>query len=154
MIPDRVVEVLQGPAFIQLGTRDERLRPAHVMAVGAVVHPDRETVTFFVPASRSERALSDLRSNGRVALGVGLVSHEAYQLKGRYLSARPTTDEEIALQDTYRTKMLEAVRRAYPDEIAVPLVFGFRYKPGVAITFHVEEVFLQTPGPGAGSKMV
>jgi hypothetical protein len=153
MIPDRVVEVLHGPGFIQVGTRDAQLRPAHAVAVGAIVHDDRQTVTFFVPETRSAKTLSNLQDNGRVALGVGLVSHEAYQLKGAYLSSRPTGDEDIALQQTYRTKLLAAVRQAYPDEIARPLVLGIAYRPGVAITFRAEETFLQTPGPGAGNKM-
>jgi hypothetical protein len=153
MIPERVVEVLHGPAFMAVGTRDSQLRPAHTVAVGAVVHSDRETVTFFVPEARAGRILSDLRDNGRVALGFGLVSHEAYQLKGRYLSSRPTGDADIALQETYQTQLLAAARQAYPDEIARPLVLGLAYRPGVAITFRAEEVFLQTPGPGAGTRM-
>ncbi|MBI4638476.1 MAG: pyridoxamine 5'-phosphate oxidase family protein [Candidatus Rokubacteria bacterium] len=154
MIPDRVIELLHGPAFMQVGTRDAGLRPAHTFAVGAVVHDDRQTITVFVPESRSTRVLSDLKANGRVALGVALVSHEAYQLKGTYLTSRATGDEETALQEAYRVKWLAAVRQVYPDEIARPLVLGFAYRPGVAITFRVEEVFLQTPGPGAGTKMV
>ena len=154
MIPDRVVELLHGPAFMQVGTRDERLCPAHAFVVGAVVHADRETVTVFVPASRSERTLSNLKNNGRVALGIALASHEAYQLKGTYLSSRPTVAEDIARQETYRAKLLAAARQAgYPEEIARPLTLGFAYRPGVAITFRVEEMFLQTPGPGAGNKM-
>lgn len=154
MIPDRVVELLHGPAFMQVGTRDAKLRPAHAFAVSAVVHGDRETVTFFVPEARSARTLSDLRDNGRVALGVALASHEAYQLKGTYVSSRPTGDKDIALQETYRAKTLAAARQAgYPEEIARPLVLGVAYRPGVAITFRVEEVFLQTPGPGAGNRM-
>ncbi len=153
MIPDRVVELLQGPAFMQVGTRDAQLRPAHAMVTGAVAHDDRETVTFFVPEARSARTLSDLQDNGRVALAIALASHEAYQLKGTYVSSRPTGDEDIALQETYRAKMLAAVRQAYPEEIARPLVLGFAYRPGVAITFRVGEVFLQTPGPGAGNRM-
>jgi hypothetical protein len=35
-----------------------------------------------------------------------------------------------------------------------PLFLGAVYRPSVAITFRVEEVFLQTPGPRAGNKMV
>ena len=154
MIPDRVVELLHGPAFMQLGTRDAHLRPAHTVVTGAVVHPDRETVTFFLPEGRSARILGDLQDNGRVALGIAFVSHEAYQLKGTYLSSRPTGDEDLALQDAYGAKLLAAVRQVYPEEIARPLVLGFAYRPGVAITFRVEEIFRQTPGPGAGEKMV
>src|SRR5262245_33880310 len=153
MIPERVVEVLHGPAVMMVGTRDAELRPAHTVVIGAVVHDDRETLTFFVPESRSAKVLEHLRDNGKVALAFGLMSHEAYQVKGAYLSSRPTDDHDIAIQDTYRSKMLEASRQIFPVEIAKPLVLGFRYRPGVAITFRVEEVFLQTPGPGAGSKM-
>ena len=154
MIPDRVVQLLHGPAFMQVGTRDAQLRPAHTWAIGAVVPADRETVTFFVPKGRSARILGDLQDNGRVALGIAFVSHEAYQLKGTYLSSRPAGDEEVALQETYRTKLFAAARQAgFPDDIARPLTLGFAYRPGVAITFRVEEIFVQTPGPGAGNPM-
>ena len=154
MIPDRVVEVLQGPAFIQIGTRDAALRPAHAFAVGARVHDDRETVTAFVPESRAAHVLRNLEDNGRVALGCALASHEAYQLKGTYASSRPTDDADIARQEAYRARLYAAAREAgYPEAIARPFTLGFAYRPGVAITFRVEEIFLQTPGPGAGSRM-
>lgn len=152
MISDRVIEVLHGPAFMQVGTRDAALRPAHTFAVGAVVHDDRQTVTVFVPTARSERVLRDLREHGRIALGVALVSHEAFQLKGTYVSSRPTDDAERARQEAYRAALLAATLEAgYPEAIARPLTLGLAYTPGVAITFRAEEVFLQTPGPGAGS---
>jgi len=152
MIPDRVVEVLHGPAWMQIGTRDEALRPAHTFAVGAMVHADRQTVTVFVPTARSGRVLRDLRENGRIALGASLASHEAYQLKGTYVSSRPTDDADRARQDAYRAALLaSALEAGYPEPIARPLALGFAYTPGVAITFRADEVFLQTPGPGAGT---
>lgn len=155
MIPDRVVEVIHGPAWLYAGTRDEKLRPAHTFAVGAIVHPDRETVTFFVPQSRSEKLLASLENNGRVALAAALASHEAYQLKGVYVSSRPTDEKDLAVQEIYRPKLFaDGLRAGYPEQIIKPLALGFAYRPGVAITFRVEEVFLQTPGPDAGKKMV
>ena len=152
MIPDRVVDVLRGPAWIQIGSRDEALRPTHTMAVGAIVHDDRQTVTVFVPAARSERVLRDLRENGQIAVGVSLASHEAYQLKGTYVSSRPTDDVDRARQEAYRAALLEsALEAGYPQAIARPLTLGLAYAPGVAITFRAGTVFLQTPGPGAGT---
>lgn len=154
MIPDRVVDVLHGPAFMQIGTRDEALRPAHAFVVGAVVHDDRRTVTVFVSTTRSERVLRDLTQNGRIALGASLPSHEAYQVKGRYVSSRPTDDAERARQEAYRAALLSATLQAgYPEAIARPLTLGLAYTPSVAITFLAEEVYLQTPGPGAGTRM-
>ena len=40
-----------------------------------------------------------------------------------------------------------------PEEIAWALTQGFAYVPSVAVTFRAEEVFLQTPGPGAGTRL-
>ena len=65
---------------------------------------------------------------------------------------RPT-DEDVARQEAYRSKLLAAARQAYPEEIARPFALGTAYVPGVAITFRVDEVFLQTPGPGAGTRL-
>jgi len=154
MIPDRVIEAIHGPAVMFVGTRNERLHPAQAFVVGAVVHPDHETITFFIPKSRSKRILSDLNNNGRVALAASLPTHEAYQLKGVYLSSRPTDAKDQAVQEVYRSKMLSAlIQVGYPEQVVKPLVLGAAYQPGMAITFRAEEIFLQTPGPEAGKKI-
>ena len=154
MIPDRVVEVLRGPAFMHVGTRDADLRPSHAFPLGALVGDDLETVTFFVTEWRAKRVLSDLENNGRVAFAAALISHEAYQLKGVYLSSRPATGDEVAFQEAHRAKLCAVLSQWFPKEVAEGLFLGLACRPSVAITFRVEEVFLQTPGPGAGNKMV
>ena len=106
MIPDRVIEMLSGPSFVQIATRDESLRPAHTYAIGALVHEDRQTVTVLVPTARAARILPHLESNGRVAVGIAQASHEAYQLKGTYLATRPTDANDLARQETYRKALL------------------------------------------------
>ena len=119
-----------------------------------MVHEDRQTVTVFVPAPRAERIAGHLESNGRIALGMGLASHEAYQIKGSYVSRRPTDARDVARQQAYRKALLDdALRAGYPEDIARPFTQGFAYVPGVAITFRVEGVFLQTPGPDAGTRL-
>jgi hypothetical protein len=154
MIPDRVVEVLEGPAYLGIGTRDETLRPTHTVGVGATVHDDRRTVTVCVPAARAERILRDLKANGRIAIGLGLANHESYQVKGTYLSSRPTDETDHARQERYRKALLESTLEAgFPENVARPFCLGFAYGSGVAITFRVDEVYLQTPGPGAGTRL-
>lgn len=153
MIPDRPFEVLRGPAFLHVGTRDASLRPAHAFAHGSVPHPDHETVTFFLGPVGAARALANLADNGRVALEFGLLTHEAYQLKGTFLSSRPADDAELALQEKLRAGLYESVRKAFPDEVARPFILDVVLRPSTAVTFRVEEVYLQTPGPGAGSRI-
>jgi hypothetical protein len=50
-------------------------------------------------------------------------------------------------------KLLAAMRKVYAEEMARAYALGVAYQPGVAITFRVEEIFLQTPGPGAGTRL-
>jgi hypothetical protein len=154
MIPDRVIKALEGPAFLQVATRDRTLMPMHVIAVGGVVHDDRQTVTVFVPTARAERMLPNLLDNGRVALGIGMASHEAYQIKGTFVASRPTDDADRARQETYRAALFaSALDAGYPEAIARPFTLGFAYVPGTAITFRAEEIYLQTPGPDAGARL-
>ena len=152
LIPDRIVEVVHGPAFMQIATRSDDLRPTHAWVIGGEVHDDRQTVTVFVAAAASRRTLDNLQRNGRIAFGISLATHEAYQLKGTYVSSRPTTDQDRARQEKYRAALFASTLAAgYPEEIARPFTLGFAYTPGVAITFRAEEAFLQTPGPDAGT---
>ena len=154
MIPDRVAEVLQGPSFIQVATRNAELRPAHAHVLGTVVHEDRQTITFFVAEKRAKRIVADLESNGRVALEAAQATHEAYQVKGQYVSSRPSTEEEYAVQEAYKQMFVGALLTFFPEEMARPLAdVESQYRPSIAITFRAEEVYLQTPGPGAGNKM-
>jgi hypothetical protein len=139
---------------MQAGSCGAKRRPAHTFAIGAVVHPDREHVTFFVPESRSDQILANLRENGKIALTIGLATHEAYQLKGVYVSSRPTDEKDRAVQEIYRATLFSFSHQVgYPEQIIKPFVFGLAYQPGIAITFRAGEVFLQTPGPEAGKKI-
>lgn len=154
MIPDSIVEAIHGAAIISVGTRDEQLRSTHTFVIGAVVHPDRETITCFVPEQRFARILNNLKSNGRVALGVSLLTHEAYQLKGAYLDSRPTEAKDRAVQELHRAKLLSTMLQiGYPEVIVKPFILGFIYQPSMAFSFRVEEMFLQTPGSEAGKKL-
>jgi hypothetical protein len=58
---------------------------------------------------------------------------------------RPSTEEEQAIQEILRAKV-GSLLTMFPPE----LVTGFIAAPSTAVTFTVEEAFVQTPGPGAG----
>ena len=155
MIPERIAEHLQGPSFIQVATRNAELRPAHAHVLGAFVHDDKRTVTFFIHEKRAKRILADLEQNRRVALEAAQASHEAYQLKGEYVSSRPSSEEDYAVQEAYKKNIVVGLMQFFPEELARPIAaIESDYRPSIAITFRVEEIFLQTPGPGAGTKMV
>ena len=151
MIPDKLVEFLHGPAIFFLGTRNEELRTSVSWAFGVIADPESDRVTIFVPTIENEEVLKDLKTNGMVALStVDGATHEAYQLKGKYVEIRPTNEREKAVQEIHRTK---AGARLVEAGMPPAMYQGFVMDPSVAVTFEVEEIFMQTPGPGAGDKL-
>jgi len=149
MIPDRLVDFMHGAVITFMGTRDARLRPAVTWALGIRVSTMSDEVTAFVPDVEIEQTRSNLSQNGLVALTVvHPVSAEAYQFKGKLTAVRATTEEERAVQEILRSKPA-AMLTMFPPELAS----GYIATPSTAITFKVEQAFVQTPGPGAGRQL-
>ena len=151
MISADLVEFLNGPVVLLVGTRDENMRPSAAYPFGCVTDGEDDTITFFLPNVEGGAVLRDLKQNGKVALtAVEGISHLAYQFKGTYIESRAVDEQEKALQDAYKEKVIphylkKGVAEAYFGRIV--------YDPSTAVTFRVEEIFDQTPGPAAGSKM-
>lgn len=153
MIPERLVPFFHGPTFFHLGTRDRSLQPWRTTGYGVRVHDDRATVTLLVGASAATRALADLADNGRVSLGCNQATHESYQLKGTFIESRPATAEDLERIVAYQASLVTTLSAEMPEEMARGLVYAFNTVPAIAITFRVEDVFVQTPGPGAGERI-
>ena len=146
MIPEKIVDFMHGGVLSWVGTRDARLRPALTWAFGVRVGSARDEITAFVPDVEIDQTRSNLSQNDLVALNVvHPISHESYQFKGKLKGMRPSTEEEQAVQEILRAKVA-ALLVMFPPE----LVTGFIAAPSTAVTFTVEEAFVQTPGPGAG----
>jgi hypothetical protein len=151
MISTNLVEFLNGPVVLLVGTRDENMRPSGAYAFGCVTDAENDIVTFFLPNVEGEAILRDLKQNGKVALtAVEGISHLTYQFKGTALETRPVSENEKGLQDAYReTVIAHYLQKGVPEGY-----FGWMvYNPSTAVTFRVEEIFDQTPGPAAGAKM-
>ena len=149
MIPDRLVDFVHGAVVAFIATRDTRLRPTATWAFGARVSASTDEITAFIPDVEIDRTRSNLVHNGMLAYTVGdPISAESYQFKGKLAGMRPTTEEECAVQEIHRGK-LSAKLAMYPSEF----VTGYTFVPSTALTFKVEHVFVQTPGPGAGREL-
>ena len=146
MIPDRLVAFVHGPTLSWVGTRDARLRPSVSWAFGARVSPAREEITVFIPDIEAEQTKRNAEQHRLIAFTVvDGRTHEAYQFKGRLVGLRPSSDEERAVQDIHRSKVISHMA-PYPKVLFEDL----RLYPSTALTFRVEQVFVQTPGPDAG----
>jgi hypothetical protein len=152
MIPGKIIHFLEEAIVAMGGSRDNDLQP-HVHRIsGWMLAPDQETVTCLV-AEGFTHELSSVEENGEFALTVcDVPSHEAYQFKGRFIALRPITEGDLGVFQRFRDRFVARIHQlfGFPEEILrlyIP-------QPVIALSFKVREIYLQTPGPGAGTRLV
>ncbi len=140
-----------------VGTRDAELVPELVRAWGPRVSRDRRRVSVCVAMGAGAKTLGNLRDNARVAVTFALPANSnAIQVWGRCVgTGRPDREDLTAVQQ--HRDVFAQVNKG----IGVPLPFiealwqrELAGSPGmVRIRFVAEQVFNQTPGPEAGSRL-
>ena len=167
MIPPEIVTFLEGASVAFAGTRNRDLIPAVHRVTGWTVGPDRQTMTCMIPKYFLKDLLSSLEENGQFAVTVTgsttgphrsnpprphTDAHETYQFKGKYVSSRPINDEDLKVHQLVRERFakLFSPMLGGPEE----KVREFVLQPDLAVTFQVNEIYIQTPGPNAGRRLV
>jgi len=150
MIPEQTLEALTN-GFGHMGSASVDLKTAHTDTLGASVDPANDTVTSFVLSFLAGPVLENFKSTGRVSYFVALPSHEAYQFKGQFIETRQLTEDELAHSEQFRNAAQEyMVGNGIPAEPAAQMLGT---APDLGITFKVEKIFNQTPGPEAGQEL-
>ena len=144
-------EHLKGPKYMFVGTRDKELNCDIVGVLGGYAS-GHDTIKFFVAEKTANKTLDNMRSNKLVSLSAtNIFTSESYQFKGRFISAKPTTEEEAKGISEYIGQLEEVVASmGYPPGLIADHIL---YKPGMAIEFVVDQIFDQTPKVGAGQKL-
>jgi hypothetical protein len=155
MIPPPIIRFLEERANIGFaGTRDANLVPRGHRVSAWRIGPGGRTFTALLPDASAPHVLEALLDNGRVAVTLEEVgTHETYQIKGRYLSHRPAQPPDIDLASRARERFVKSLRSLYPHPGAAERLGASIPAPGLAVEIEVDEVFLQTPGPGAGTRL-
>lgn len=150
MIEQRLVDFVHSAPFMELGTRDAKLRPHGVHGLGARADGAAGTIAIFIPDAMGSRSPQDARETGVATIAVGHLSHEAYQFKGQVVEVRPMTEADGAVQGAFFPKCMGALAamgiKAEGWTLPPP-------QPGVAVVIRVTDIFVQTPGPGAGARI-
>jgi hypothetical protein len=154
MIPPRIVTFLTRANVAQAGTRDRQLVPHGHRVSGWHVDASASTLTALIPATSLAHLIESVEDNGWLTMTVEeYPAHEAYQFKGRYLRHRPAGPHDIEVADRQRERFLRSVLPFFGEEAGVP-VRAFTQRPVLAVEFQVLEIFVQTPGPGAGTRLL
>ena len=150
MIPEQTLEALAN-GFGHLGSASLDLKTTHTDTLSASFDPANDTVTSFVLSFLAGPVLENFKSTGRVSYFVALPSHEAYQFKGQVIETRQLTEDELAHSEQFRNAAQEyMVGNGIPAEPAAQMLGT---APDLGITFKVEKIFNQTPGPEAGQEL-
>jgi hypothetical protein len=153
IIPEKIARFLEQRANVAFaGTRNRDLVPFGHRVSGWCIGADGRSLTAFIPEPAG--LVESLQENGELALTVeDFPSHETYQFKGRYVSHRPAHREDLAIVDRIRERFIKNMRAVYPV-LPEGIAGAFTSKPALAVEFEVSEIYVQTPGPGAGARIV
>jgi len=153
MIPGMILKFLQDRGAIAVsGTRDANRVPHVHYVSGWDVEPDQQTVRCSINRANLDHLFSSLEDNGQFSLTVEQIgTHETYQFKGKYAGSAEPNDADLAAHQRMTERFAQSVS----------LLFGYSEEdcrafispPTVVVRFTVREIFLQTPGPGAGHRV-
>jgi hypothetical protein len=140
-----------------IATHDARLQPSLTRVMGFKLE-DSGAMLMLLPKPIAQPTLGNLKDNGRFSFtACNIANFETYQIKGKFLGAEEATPQELVLKELYLTKFLNELRRlGYPDGFCAGYAGMREYmapQPAYALRCQAEEVYLQTPGPKAGSRL-
>jgi hypothetical protein len=155
MIPPKIIRFLEERAHIGFAaTRDANFTPYGHRVSGWQIDSAGRTLTAFVSPSSAGQLLESMLDNGHIAVTLEEVgTHETYQIKGKYLSHRPIQPAELDIAGRVRERFAKGVRTLFSDPQLVEGLKASIPTPSLAVDIEVHEVFLQTPGPGAGRRI-
>ena len=155
MIPGKLERFLEDRANVATaGTRDRDVVPYGHRVVGWRVGADHQTLSCMVPALFVNHLVENLTGNGCFAVTVEeFPTHETYQFKGQYLRHRDAGADDQRLVGRVRERFARGVRSVLA-EVPEGILRDCILEPVLVIEMRVDEIFLQTPGPGAGTRIV
>ena len=151
VIDDRARELLLAGVATVVATRDGRMRPSLQRGWALMVSEDGREVTVCVSAAPGSRTRENLERNGAVAVTCSRpTTYRTVQVKGRVVAIGEVSPEQRAGAEAHADAFSREVQ-----ELGLPSDTGRRLLDSdlVAVTIAVDELYDQTPGPKAGSRL-
>ncbi|HET7291855.1 MAG TPA: hypothetical protein VFM88_05475 [Vicinamibacteria bacterium] len=154
-IPGVILRFLERASIAYAATRDRHLTPHFHWVCGWIREPEPQFLTFFVAEPFTERLLRNVAECPRLALTIEHIGpHETYQFKGDFAGTRATGAAERAAFEACRERFVRDVQQIDTrHNFASRTLELYLGQPSLAVRIAVQEVFLQTPGPGAGRRL-
>jgi pyridoxine/pyridoxamine 5'-phosphate oxidase len=150
MLNDAQRAILEhGPAVL-VGAVGADGMPECSRAWGVKLVDDGRAIRFTLPNKGSERLLQHIEENPKLALAfTNMLLMESYQVKGTVVDVSAPTDDDVARAARHAELFAEnAISVGVPESC-----HKVRHAPQAVVTLELQQLFVQTPGPGAGREV-
>ena len=148
MIDPDIVELMESACALIVGTVDDDGLPDATRGWGVQVLDGGTQVRLLLSAS-ADVTVANLRSTGRIALtATHFTTLHSVQVKGTALAVEEATDADRARFEIFCAGCVRALHEM--DDTPEALIWRFMPSGVVACIMTADELFDQTPGPGAG----
>ena len=151
MLDQRIRRCLEQGTSLLVGTVNPKGDPVCCRAVALKSHDDLATLTVYVPIATSHETMANVGTTRQIAVvSTQPRDHCATQLKGQALSARLARDDEAGMIREQLAGFGSSL-----NEIGIPprVTRAIAHWPAFAIEMRVEEIYDQSPGPKAGTRL-
>ena len=151
MIDENLARFIESPVMQIIGTADEALKPEIGRGAGAWASADRRVIHLVLSGWQWPGTVANLKTNGRVAITFSRpADYVSYQIKGE-ATLRAAQVEEIERSSRYLVDMVSTLMRlGVAAEIIAPWLSN---RDALLVSIAVAEIFLQTPGALAGTRL-
>jgi len=148
---ERILRCLDNDVSILIGSVDAAGEPSCCRALALTSIDDLATLTVYVPEATSRDAIASLAATRRIAVvATHPISHYSIQLKGVARDTRiARPDEEPIVRHGFGgfADVLNTI--GVPRRVTKAVTLW----PALAIEVDVQEIYDQTPGPKAGTRL-
>ena len=143
-------DFLQQPLAFWIANANASHEPDLARCTGIAPFTDLEHLTFFIPEKSNAHILANATINSQLTLSAtSVITYNSYQFKGVINAIRDCTQQEEEIQNRYLKEFSLVVSKlGFSKETFFEL---YNFQPSRAITFHVTEIFEQSPHKGTGN---
>ena len=147
----RLNRCLENNVSVMVGSVDAGGEPSTCRALALTSADGFGNVTVYVPVSTSRQTVANISATKRLTVvATHPLDHSSLQLKGRAAVVRPARNDEAAIVRLGFDGFAELLNTIGIPPRVTNMVTRW---PALAIDVAVEEIYDQTPGPSAGTRL-
>lgn len=152
VLEEDVAAFISGHVMLIAATRDDALRPHIGRGCGASFDPDVGALTLLASSTQWPGFHANAKAGAPIAMTVCQPdTYKCLQIKGQIIDVNKPTSGQQQRAQSYLEGMLPFMATLGVSRLQLSLVLSDADL--VAIRFWPADLFIQTPGPGAGERM-